>query len=215
MMVIDTFRSQALELFPFLSGESFEDLVLSRLPAGQYVARQGEECSRFGLILSGSLRVYKLSENGREVTLFRVGAGESCILSASSILSDAPFPASAVAETDVLALMIEPMALRQRLADRESWRNYVFGLLAQRMTSVMSLLEDVAFGRLDQRLARHLLANADPGRAVRATHQAIATELGSSREVVSRILKDFEKQGLISITRGRIDVVNADGLRIR
>ena len=208
----DALRTQALALFPFLADAGLDDLAFVRLPEGQYVARQGQRCSQFALILSGSLRVYQLSENGREVTLFHVHAGESCILSASSILSEAPFPASAVTESEVLALMVEATVLRKRVAEREAWRTYVFGLLAQRMSSVMLLLEDVAFGRLDQRLARHLLANGGASGTVRSTHQTIATELGTSREVISRVLKDFEKQGRISLGRGRIDIVNLDGL---
>ena len=206
--------SQALELFPFLVGEGHEELELVRLPARQLLARPGEKCSRFALILSGSIRVFQLAENGREVTLFHVQAGESCILSASSILSAAPFPASAVAETEVLALMIDGEALRKRVAEKESWRTYVFGLLATRMSSVMALLQEVAFGRLDQRQARYLLANGGSDQVVRATHQTIATELGSSREVISRALKEFEKHHLISLTRGKICIRDADSLRI-
>ena len=207
-------RSQAVTLFPFLAGDGFDDLKQLKLAAGQQVAQQGEPCSGFALILSGSLRVFQLSENGREVTLFHVRAGESCILSASSILSEVPFPAFAVAETEVLALMVDAETLRRRVAERESWRKYIFGLLSKRMSSVMLLLEDVAFGRLDQRLARYLLANRDSNQAVRGTHQAIAIELGTSREVISRVLKHFEKDQLISLTRGRINIRNAEALQL-
>ena len=208
-------RAQALSLFPFLAGDDLEDLVFVRLAQGQYVAHQGESCSHFALILSGSLRVYKLAENGHEVTLFHVHPGESCILSASSILSQAPFPASAVAETEVQALMVKTQSFRKRVAERESWRNYVFGLLAQRLSSVMLLLEEVAFGRLDHRLARYLLATAGGQTCLRVTHQAIAAEIGTSREVISRILKDFEKQGLLKLRRGQIDLLDGEALRLR
>ena len=205
--------SQALQLFPFLAGEGLSELELIGLAAGQPLARPGEKCSRFALILSGSIRVFQIAENGREVTLFHVQAGESCILSASSILSQAPFPASAMAETEVQAIMVEAEVLRKHVAERESWRNYVFGLLASRISSVMLLLEEVAFGRLDHRLARYLLAQGDSEQVVRVTHQTIATELGSSREVISRVLKEFEKHNLIALTRGRIDIRNVEALR--
>lgn len=159
--------------------------------------------------------MFKLGENGREVTLFRVGTGESCVLSVSGILSNSPFPAFAVAETDIEAVLIEAQQFRGLMDTSPAFRNYVFGLLAQRFSAVALLLESVAFERLDRRLANYLLRCSDPAGWLQATHQTIASEIGSSREVVSRVLKDFERQGLVKLSRGGLTVTDPQGLSTR
>src|ERR1017187_9015768 len=110
-------------LFPFLPEPLRKDGCIQKISAGRLLVSEGDMCQNFALIVDGTVRVYKLGENGREVTLFRVGGGESCILSASGILSDAPFPAFAVAETDVEALMISSTQFRRYMNESESWRS--------------------------------------------------------------------------------------------
>lgn len=186
--------------------------TIRQISAGQTLVREGEHCSSFALIVSGTLRVYKLGENGREVTLFRVGTGESCVLSATGILANNPFPAFATAETDIEAVFIEASEFRRLMDHSQAWRKYVFGLLAQRFSAVALLLESVAFERLDHRVANYLLRCSDPAGWIKATHQTIATEIGSSREVVSRVLKDFERQGFVRLQRGGLTVTDPQGL---
>lgn len=171
-------------------------------------------CQHLALIVTGVARVYKLGENGREITLYRLGKGESCILTASCIVSDSPFPAFAVCEEEIEALVLHPAVVRQWTNEFPTWRNYLFSLVGNRLGDVISVVEEIAFRRVDHRLADYLLQRAgnDKRDSIKMTHQAIASDLGTSREVISRILKDFEHQGLISVARGHLQVIDTAGL---
>ncbi len=178
---------------------------------GDHLSWQGHGCQRFGFVLSGQVRVYKLGQNGREVTLYHLNPGDCCILAASCLLSGTPFPAFAVAETEVELLTVSSEVLKELVATHEFWRSYLFGMLARRMGDVIEVVEEVTFKRLDSRLSEFLLQAASL--EVRHTHQEIAVELGSSREGVSRLLKDFERRGLVSLARGRIRLLDPRALR--
>ncbi len=213
-----------LESFPFLRAapdgfraELFDHLSLVRLPAGQVICHDGSHCSLLPLILTGTGRVYKLGENGREITLYRVEPGESCVVTASCILSGQPFPAFAECESEVEAVVAKPAEVRRWMAESEPWRGYLFGLIADRLQEVFAVLDAVLFQRLDQRLIAFLLRRqaAAPGQGIPMTHQALAVELGSSREVVSRVLKVLEGQGLLRTTRGLIELLDLPGLEQR
>jgi len=156
-------------------------------------------------VLSGRARVYKSGQSGREVTLYRINPGQSCILTASCILSQQSFPAIAVTETEVEVVGIPARRLQQWMAQDMAWQQYVFGLLSQRLIAVMDVIEEVAFQRMDSRISAYLLKAIvlDTDR-IFTTHEAIAQELGSSREVVSRILKDLERRGVLRLSRGAI-----------
>jgi CRP/FNR family transcriptional regulator len=202
---------------PLLSEDSgdFRDFMqvaaVVELDKGQYVCHEGHACSHLALILDGTARVYKLGENGREITLYRVGPGESCILTASCILSSLPFPAFAVCESRVRAAVIPAAKVQQWLAHWPAWRDYVFGLVARRLTNVISVVEEVAFKRMDRRIADHLLASNKS--ILHTTHQEIASDLGTSREVVSRILKDLENMNLVEVHRGTVEILAPERLR--
>jgi CRP/FNR family transcriptional regulator len=220
-MITDKERQQAIRrVFGFLEsgGRSFHDRFmqsasLANLDKGQYVCHEGLVCSHLALVTRGTARVFKLGENGREITLYRVGPGESCILTASCILSDQPFPASAVCETDIEAVVVSAAEVRAWLADSGAWRDYVFGLLSRRLSNIISVIEEVVFRRMDRRIAAYLCQHSsDLDTLLHATHQEIASDLGTSREVVSRILKDFEGSGLIHVRRGAISLLNREGL---
>jgi CRP/FNR family transcriptional regulator len=170
-------------------------------------------CVHLALIVSGVARVYKLGESGREITLYRIGAGESCILTASCIVSGSPFPAFAVCEDEIEALVIHPVKVQQWTDEYSAWRNYLFDLISDRLGDVISVIEEIAFRRVDRRLADYLLqAGGENSGHINITHQAIASDLGTSREVVSRILKEFEHQGLISLARGQLRIIDSSGL---
>ena len=183
------------------------------LAPGQAVCRQGATCAHLPLLLTGTARVYKLGASGREITLYRIEPGESCVLTASCILSGRHFPAFAAAETAVEALAVPARSVLDWLETSRDWRAYIFGLVAQRLADVIDVVEGVAFGRMDRRLADYLLRMMGPAQDVIATHQQIAFDLGSSREVISRLLKDFEQSGLVAIARGRVHLL--DPLRLR
>ena len=209
-----------MQQFPFLQqadGTFLERFLAQSQPVGlkqgDPICDQGVLCQHLALIVSGTARVYKLGESGREITLYRLGSGESCILTASCIVSGSPFPAFAVCEQDIQALAIHPGVVRQWTDEFPLWRNYLFGLISDRLGDVISVIEEIAFRRVDRRLADYLLQRAGGRRqSIKATHQAIASDLGTSREVVSRILKDFEHQGLIAVSRGQLQISDAAGL---
>ncbi|MCG8025934.1 MAG: Crp/Fnr family transcriptional regulator [Candidatus Thiodiazotropha endolucinida] len=191
----------------------FASTKVIHLPADEPICQQGMQCSHLALVIEGTARIYKIGENGREITLYRIGPGESCILTASCIMSQKPFPAFAVSEQPIQAVIISTSDVVRWSNSEQAWRDYLFRLISERLSDVISVVEEVAFRRVDRRLAGYLLQNTDNGsNRMQVTHQSIASDLGTSREVVSRILKDFEQQGLISITRGAITLEDRDHL---
>ncbi len=174
----------------------------------QVLVRPGNECAYLPLVLKGTLRVYKTSESGKELTLYRIEQGESCILTATCILSGGSFPAVAEAEGATDVMLLPSRLLVSLVEDHAEWRKFVFGLYSQRLEIVLALVEEVAFHHVDRRIAAYLIKTAS-GRqnVVNRTHAEIASELGTSREVVTRILKDFESSGLVTTLRGRIRVL--------
>ena len=200
---------------PFLEGiddsirESLDALRPLEVPEGTALFDEGQPCQGFPMILAGRVKVTKAAPNGREIPLYRVDPGESCILTSGCLLGQAPYAARGVAERD-LTLVVLPPALFNRLLEAHApFRAYVFGLFAERLNELMQLVEEVAFRKLDQRLAALLVAR---GPSVRATHQELADELGSVREMVSRLLRSFEDRGLVALGREQVEVVDLDGL---
>ena len=206
--------------FPFIetSGEEVRHQIIKhganvKIPKGKIIFLEGDDCKQLALILSGVVRVYKPAESGREITLYRLGKGESCVLTASCIFTQNSFPAVAVADEEIEAVVIPSNIFRDWINQYEIWRNYVFNLLSKRLSEVITTLEEVAFRRMDLRIAEFLVKSSGPeDGGIRTTHQDIAMELGTSREVVSRILKHLEYEGLISLSRGIISIRDIDGL---
>lgn len=184
------------------------------LERGCNICFEGDQCDHLALITEGSARVFKLAESGREITLYRVEPGECCILTASCMLSGERFPANATVESDLHAVLIPQRQVTAWMGESPVWRQFLWKLLAERLGDVISLVEEVAFRRMDERLGEYLADHAEHrGRVLQATHQQIAADLGTSREVVSRMLKDFEQRGLLQLSRGRIELGDADALR--
>ena len=179
------------------------------VPAGTVVFDEHQPCRGFPFVLAGAIRVAKLSSSGRELPLYRVLAGESCIISSSCLLGHADYNARGVSEgPTTLALL--PRPLFDEMLGEPAFRDFVFALFSERMAELMQLVEEVAFRKLDQRLAALLLGK---GRVVHATHQQLADDLGSVREMVSRLLKGFAEQGLVRLGREQVEVLDAAGLR--
>ena len=206
-----------LQLYPMLRelpASRLEDVLSSatamRLPAGTVAFDENQPCQGFPLLLSGSIRVIKAAASGRELQLYRVSPGESCILTSSCLLGHAPYHARGVAEQDVELVALPLQTFRTLLATHEPFRDYIFGLFSERLTDLMQLVSAVAFQKLDQRLAALLLAKPSP---IHTTHQVLADELGSVREIVSRLLKNFAEQGWVKLGREQIEVVNASALK--
>jgi CRP/FNR family transcriptional regulator len=171
--------------------------------AGTMVCMPGDICSNLVIVESGNLRVYKPGKDGRSVTLYHIGPRESCILTAGCILNNKPFPAIAETLTDVSGVAVPAQQVMEWIHESETWRNYLFSLLAGRLENVIELVNAFAFQRLDQRLGAWLLQNT-PGDTLETTHQGIADELGSTREVISRVLKELEREGALTLARGKI-----------
>lgn len=192
-----------------------ENATLIKLPAGTDVFVSGDDVDAIPLLTSGLVRVYQIGETGREVTLYRFRPGESCILTANSILSEQLFPAIATVEEDAEALMIPADRFNDWVRRFDIWREFVFDLVSQRLASVMALVDQVAFQRLDVRVASLLAERSREANPIAITHQEIAAELGSSREVISRVLEDFSRAGLVAAGRGSIEVLDRPALAAR
>jgi CRP/FNR family transcriptional regulator len=185
---------------------------LVRFAAGDRIFAPGDFPGNWVAIVSGQVRVSLTAPSGREVTLYRIGAGEACLLTTSSLIGDEPLPAEGLAETDVEARIVPKAAFERLIAEDPEFRRNVLRTYANRVTDLVVTMQDVLFRAMPERLARALLAR-ESGGSVEATHQAIAAELGSAREVVSRMLQKFERDGLIAMERGRIVIRDAGALR--
>lgn len=213
-------QQRVFQQFPVLANSTsefhhkfFNHATLVHVPKSHAIASEGSDCQQLALVLTGQVRVYKLADSGREITLYRITSGNSCVLTASCILSDTPFPAIAESETDVEALLIPSTPVHQWMTESPAWSTFIFGLISKRLSDVIALLEDVAFHRMDERIATYLIALASQGPTINITHHEIAADLGTSREVVSRILKEFENKELIKGERGKLSITNLPGLQ--
>lgn len=208
--------------YPALAGlspplaQALDALPVAGVPAGTVLFREGSACQGFPLLLEGSIRVAKEGAGGRGIVLYRVRPGESCVITSSCLLGDAAYNAVGVAESG-LRLVALPNALFERMVDAHpAFRRFVFALFAERLAELMQLVEEVAFRRLDARLAERLLARTAQGtQPLRATHQQLADELGSVREIVTRLLNQFADEGLVALGRERIEVVDRSRLAAR
>lgn len=176
-------------------------------PVGTHLYWEGDSCSGIAFLLSGSVRVYKSGENGREITLYEIGPGETCILNASCILGNSAYPANAVTVIAGELVLIPADDFRGLLGSHETLRDFVFSLLSERLGEIMELVNEVAFRRMDERITEYLIEKSGAG-LLMATHQKIASDLGTSREVVSRLLKDFERQGRVLLGRNEIRLLD-------
>ncbi len=178
---------------------------------GTPVFEPGQSADNLLLLLEGTVRVQQRSETGREVFLYRVHAGESCVLTTACMLAFEDYAADGVAETDVRAIAI-PRATFDDLAGRSPvFREFIFKAYSRRITDLLTLIDDIVFQRLDVRLAARLLELAENDH-VQATHQMLGTELGTAREVVSRILSEFQRRGWIEQRRGEIRLIGRPAL---
>jgi CRP/FNR family transcriptional regulator len=210
---------RALPILQHVDPQSIRELmqaaIFARLPAGRDVFVEGDSADAIALLISGVVRVYKIGETGREITLYRFGLGQSCILTANAILSRQSFPAIATVEQEAEAILIPADNFRDWVRRYDVWRSFVFDLLSQRLASVMAIVDEVAFRRMDTRVASLLLGRGRLQNPIHITHQEIAAELGSSREVISRLLEDLTSQGLIRLARGSIEILDFQSLESR
>lgn len=184
---------------------------LVELPAGQQVFYPGAVCEQYLLVLEGSVKAQIISEAGREMLLYRVRPGDSCVLTTSCLLSGDQYPAEGITEDQVLAFAISSHAFYRCIEQSAFFREFVFKKFSARLSDVIALLEDVTFSAIDTRLAKALLA--EESNLITLTHQELAIKLGSAREVISRHLKRFEAYGWVALNRGTISLLDAGALK--
>lgn len=211
-------RQNVLDLYPPLAGLPADRLAallqpkaVMRLPAGTQVFAEHQPCQGFPLLVEGSIKVVKLAASGRELLLYRVVPGGSCIISSSCLLGHSDYNARGIAETPITLLALPVASFATLMLEHTPFRDFVFHLFAERIAELMQLVEEVAFARLDQRLAKLLLARKDD--LLHVTHQQLADELGSVREIVSRLLKGFAAQGLVALGREQLQIIDRAGLQ--
>ncbi|MCK5889892.1 MAG: Crp/Fnr family transcriptional regulator [Methylococcales bacterium] len=196
--------------FDFLAQQT--EVTPISAPAGTVISNTGSACLNLIILQKGNVRVYRPAEDGRTITLYHITPGEGCILTASCILNNQAFPAVAEIEQAVEGLVIPADKVLDWLQSEPLWQKYVFSLLTHRMSDLIRLVDNLAFCQLNVRLAQWLLVRSDKNHEIQTTHQIIADELASAREVISRLLKEFEKSGLIQLKRGVIKIINKDSI---
>ena len=178
-------------------------------PAGQRLFSDGSPCTYYPLLLEGTIRASKASPDGHEILLYRLHPGESCVITVVTLLGEASYPAIGKAETDLALLAVPRSMFLEIVLESPAFRVFVFNALSQKIAHLLALVDAMAFHRVDQRLASRLLLQQQPDAT---THQMLADELGTSREVVSRILETFQHAGMIRLGRKRIEVLDRKAL---
>ncbi len=191
------------------------DLQPVEIPAGRTLFSPGAACAGFAVVLAGSVRVGLNSESGRALVLYRVGPDEVCVQTTLCLMAGQDYSAEGVTETKVALVMIPAARFDDLMAASKVFRTFVFQRFGARLQDISRLLETVAFARVEARLAQVLLARADAAGLVVATHQALAEEVGTAREVVSRQLDTLAKAGLLRTARGEVTLLDRPGLEAR
>ena len=212
-------RHELFEAFPDL--ESLEESALGlirsstrsiRIPGGTVIFREGNPCENYLFVIDGSVRVEMISGRGREIMLYRVERGQTCVLTTTSLLAGTEYAAQGVAESDASAVAIPSASFQELMSLSAKFRKFVFSAFSIRISDLLMLIEEVSFGRIDERIAQLLLERCGQDKVVRATHQQLASELGTAREVVSRQLKEFERLQWVALHRGFIVLHNVEDL---
>jgi len=208
-----------LDYFPALKGvedETWRQVANSAkelvLPANTVVFSDGDACDNYIMMLEGITRVYKTFENGREMLLCKLNTGETCSLNTSILLAGGRYPASAITETRCRAMIIPAEHFHQAFDQSRGFRDFVCSAFGRRIHDFILLLESIATRNVDVRMARWLIENKSAGNHVEISHKALAFELGTAREVVSRHLKEFEENGMVKLSRANIELINLDAM---
>lgn len=200
------------ELEPEAGNELLAATQFNRLREGDIAYYQGQTCQNYVMCIEGQTRIFKTSESGREIMLYQVGPGETCVLTTSCLIAGNPFPAESTAQADVLLAALPAANFHRLMVSSPKFRHYVLSNYGDLLSSLIMLVDEVAFASLDLRLARRLLAEANATGVVSKTHQQLALDLGSVREVISRYLSEWERVGWVRSSRGSIEVLDRAAL---
>lgn len=182
------------------------------VPEGVQIFGPGQEPENLLLLISGTVRVQQLSDTGREIVLYRVHAGESCVLTTACLLAYENYSAEGIAETSIQAAAIPRAVFDELVASSKQFREFVFQAYARRITDLFYVIDEIAFKRIDIRLSQKLLELQNKDHVLRATHQMLAAELGTAREVISRQLQEFQRRGWVELSRGVVQLTNDKAL---
>jgi CRP/FNR family transcriptional regulator len=185
-----------------------------RLAPGDLLFSEGDASSEFAAVGVGSIRVFRIGATGREITLYHVRSQESSLVSMLAVLLGRPVIATGQAEVATEAVLLPAMTLRELVISSDSMRRYIFETVTRGLVEVTSLLEDVAFRTMERRLAALLLQHFATADVISMRHEDIAAELGTAREVVSRLLENYERRGAINLSRGRVEMRDEAVLRL-
>ena len=208
---IERFRGLA-QLPPDIRADLVRGSQVLSVAAGTQIFQPGQSADNLLLLINGTVRVQQRSETGREIFLYRVHAGESCVLTTACMLAFEDYSADGIAETDVTAAAIPRKTFDDLLARSPVFREFVFAAYSRRITDLFALIDDIVFQRMDVRLAERLLELAGQTDTVHATHAVLATELGTAREVISRTLSEFHRRGWVEQTRGAVRITDRPSL---
>jgi CRP/FNR family transcriptional regulator, anaerobic regulatory protein len=186
--------------------------AMLKVPRDTVIFGPGKAPENLLLLLDGTVRVQQLSESGREIVLYRVHAGESCVLTTACLMAHEEYSAEGIAETDVTAVAIPRGVFDDLVAQSPAFRQFVFTAYSRRITDLFVVIEEIAFRRLDIRLAQKLLELEGEDGVLLTTHQQMAAELGTAREVVSRQLQEFQRRGWVAQSRGSIRIIDRAAL---
>ena len=197
------------EVDPEILNDALSNARVVTFAAGATIFDELQACNAFPFVLSGTIRVFKQSVNGRELSLYTVMPGDACVVTAGCLLGDEPYNASGMAKMDSMAVMMTSSDFETLLSSKR-FRGFIFSLFSKRILELMQLVEAVAFQKLDKRLAALMLKR---GRSLKVSHQDLADELGTVREMITRLLKTFADSGMIALGRGRIDILDEPALK--
>ncbi|WP_243881227.1 Crp/Fnr family transcriptional regulator [Rummeliibacillus suwonensis] len=200
------------QFFPFFESPTIA-FIQKAIPKDTVIFNEGDECGTVAFLLSGSIRISKIGKNGREIVLYRLGSGDSCILTISSVLANISYPATAVVEEDAEVILLSIQQFKELMTINPEFQQYIYKLLAARLLEVMTLVDEIVFHKMDERLIEYLLRHSKNDEdIIEITHEELASQLGSVREVISRLLKGFERDGLIQLSRGKVKIMHRSGL---
>ncbi|MDO6565304.1 Crp/Fnr family transcriptional regulator [Amphritea sp. 1_MG-2023] len=183
------------------------------LPAGQVVFQQGNVCDHFIIVTSGTVKVLGRNANGRELILYRIEHQGTCVLTTSCLLGGEAYPAEGITETAVTAFLLPLSGFQRAMTDSTGLRQFIFDSYGERLAKLITLVQEIAFERIETRLARYLIEQVGPSSVLLRSHQEIADELGTAREVVSRQLKLFEQKEWLALSRNQVLFLNKSAVR--
>lgn len=210
---------QWVERFPGLSRlePAIKELLLKRskivsVRPGAMLFGPGNSPENMLFLLDGTVRVQQVSDTGHEIVLYRIEAGQSCVLTTACLLAYDDYSAEGITETEVKAAAVPRDVFDDLVAQSKSFRDFVFAAFSKRITDLFLMIDEVAFQRLDVRLADKLITLSAGQDTIATTHQKLSVELGTAREVISRQLQEFQRRGWIVQGRGVVNIVKRAAL---